>query len=336
VAPAVVALAGRAVDATVQTYSFVSLRFLSGKLTSMAGIPPLGELFPVGGRLAPSQMIGRQGDVVDLVQRLREFQHIVLSGERRIGKTTVCGAACAELQERHGFIVVELEAPEQSSAQGLCQMLVDRTSRLDLDWLSKGLLEAAVPFVQGLLEAQGIPLDLSEFRAGVPSATIRTVLELPRAIARRHGRPVVLFIDELQHAVDYADGVELITGLVDIYAGGSEVAVLIDGSNDRTIEQLMGDPYSVAKLAQRLALAETIPPDQWRRPLRERFAEARLAISDSQLQELIDFGTGRPYRTMAACSGVAIAARRLEISEIDGFAMRAGLQETEVRLADDE
>lgn len=295
----------------------------------------IGELFPVGGRLAPSQMIGRTGDVADLVQRLLERQHVVLSGARRIGKTSVCGAVCEVLEREHDCIVVDFEAPEQSSAEGVCQLLIDRTARLDLQRIAQGLLKGAIPFVQGWLQEQGVPMDLSEFRASVPTSTLRTVLELPLGIARQHGRSVVLFIDELQRAVDYADGVALVTALVDLYAGNPDVLVLIDGSEERTVEQLVGSPYSLGKLAQRVELEAGIPLDQWRTPLRNRFEQAALEISEERFERLLAFGAEHPYRTMAACAAVALAARRAEVAEIDDFVLELGLKEASQRLDDD-
>ena len=50
-------------------------------------------------------MVGRDGDVADLVGRLREFAHVVLSGLRRAGKTSVCGATCAVLRDEHDFVL---------------------------------------------------------------------------------------------------------------------------------------------------------------------------------------------------------------------------------------
>src|SRR5580658_8856993 len=95
----------------------------------------LGLLFPTGGRVAPAQMIARAGDVADLVVRLREFAHVVMSGPRRAGKTSVCGAACATLRDQHEFLAIEIEAPEQSSSEGVCQLIIDRAARLDLQRL---------------------------------------------------------------------------------------------------------------------------------------------------------------------------------------------------------
>jgi hypothetical protein len=280
-------------------------------------------------------MVGREGDVADVVGRLGELAHVVMSGPRRAGKTSVCGAACAVLREEHGFLAIELEAPEQSSAEGVCQLIIDRAARLDLERISRGVLKAAVPTIQKLLEGQGVPLDLSQFGADIPDATRRATLELPLAIARQQRRKVVFFLDELQRAVDYADGVGLVHDLVDIYSGNQDVVVLVDGSDDRTIERLMASPYGLARLAQRVTLPDTIPTDQWRRPLRERFGRAELAISDEHLDRILDFGEGRPYDTMAACLYAGLNARRLESGAIDAFALEKGLEEARARLDED-
>jgi len=295
----------------------------------------LGHLFPAGGRVAPEQMVGRQGDVADLVERLRELAHVVVSGPRRTGKTSVCGAACAALREDHGFLAIEVEAPEQSSAEGVCQLIIDRTARLDLERIAQGLLEAAMPTIQKLLEERGVPLDLSWFGAEVPDASRRAVLELPLTIARQQRRKAVFFIDELQRVVDYADGVGLVRDLVDIYSGNRDVVVLVDGSDERTIERLMGSPYDLARLGQRLELSPTIPADQWRAPLRRRFEQTALSISEERLQRILDFGEGRPYGTMTACLCAGLSARRVQSDTIDDFVLERGLEEARARLDED-
>jgi hypothetical protein len=133
----------------------------------------------------------------------------------------------------------------------------------------------------------------------------------------------------------YADGIGLIHDLVDIYSGNQDVVVLVDGSDDRTIERLMGPPYALARLAQRVALPPTIPADQWRAPLRARFERAALTISDEHLARILDFGEGRPYDTMAGCLYVGLMARRLGRETIDAFVLAKGSEEARARLDED-
>jgi hypothetical protein len=141
-------------------------------------------------------MIGRGGDVHDLVERVREGQHCTLVGPRRIAKTTVCNAACERLRAEDDFIVVHIETPEQASASAFCQELIDRYTRISATDETQQVRRAARPLLERLLESLGIPLDLSEFGAEVPPATRRAILELPLRLVEQTGRDVVLFADE--------------------------------------------------------------------------------------------------------------------------------------------
>lgn len=159
--------------------------------------------------------------------------------------------------------------------------------------------------------------------------------ELPLVLARQRRHKIVLFIDELQRAVDFADGIGLVHDLVDIYSANPDVVLLVDGSDQRTIERLMGSPYGLARLSQRLELSPIIPADQWRGPLLDRFERAGLAISRNHLEQILRFGEGRPYDTMAGCLCVGLNARRVDSDVIDDFVLTRGLEEARVRVAED-
>jgi hypothetical protein len=293
----------------------------------------LGFLFPTGGGVAPERMIAREGDVADLVARLRERMHCLLTGARRIGKTTVCNAAASRLRDS-GFTVLELEAPEDSTAAGFCDHMIERFTLASLKDEARHAARVTRPIVDKVLESLGVPLDLSEFGAEIPPQTRRGILELPRSLATETGRPVLLFIDELQRAVDYADRVGLINDLVDIYAGAANtnVVVLVDGSDERALEKLVGSPYSLAKLTQPQPLTPTIPGDQWRNPLQRRFAEADPEIPDEQLERILAFAAGAPYAMMCASLGAALRTRQLGERAVSAFAVDLGLKDARERL----
>ena len=296
----------------------------------------IGELFPAGGRVEPEQMIGREGDLAEVVLRLHEGLHVLLTGDRRIGKTTVCNAACARLREEHGYLVVDLEAPKQSTATGVCQLLIDRCLRVDSDRHARAAAKVLKPMLELWLKDKGLPLDLSGLGTDLPPGTRRAALELPLTLAEKFDVPLVLFIDELQRAVDYADGEGLVGDLIDIYAGQNRVVVLVDGSQSRVVERLLNDPFAVGKLADRLPLPPTIPEDQWHAPLRRRFAAADLSISSQHVATLVAFGAGKPYHTMTGARHVALTARKLDLDEVDDQCMTVGLQEAGEHLDDDE
>lgn len=199
----------------------------------------IGRLFPAGGPVPPELVIGRAGDIDELERRVREGIHTMLTGDRRIGKTTVCDAACDRVQ-RDGMVVVEVEVPERPNASALMQLMVDRCSRLSLAATGRRALRIARPLIEKVLRDEGIPLDLNQLGAESGRLPTRTILSLPSRLAEETGKSVVLFLDELQRAVDYADGEQILRDLVDLYSGATNVVVLVDGSKERSLEGMLG------------------------------------------------------------------------------------------------
>jgi AAA ATPase domain len=299
----------------------------------------IGQLFPLGGPVPPALVIGRDGDIEEIERRLHERMHTMLVGPRRIGKTTVCEAVCERLRAK-GLLIVKVEVPERADAAVLLQLIVDRCGRTSRTAVGRRLLRSARPLVERILADHGLPLDLSELGAEPRAAATRTVLSLPGMLAQESGRPVVLFFDELQRAVTYADGSHLLTDLVDIYGGRTDVTLLVDGSDERALAGMLGPPAHFGKLCDRLPLDPTILPlDTWRSPLTTRFRQAGLDIDRAALELILRYGRGRPYETMAAARATALSARKLpegeERATVGEFEAQMGVDEAARRLEDD-
>lgn len=294
----------------------------------------IGRLFPLGGPVPPALVIGRRGEIDELERRLREGLSTMLVGPRRVGKTTVCAAVGAALHS-HGFLLVDVEVPERPDARTLLQLIVDRCARLSLEDERRGLLRAARPLLERLLGELGVPLDLSELGNEPGELPSRAILQLPLELARARGGRGLVFFDELQRAVDYADGDQLLADLVDIYGGQSDVVVLVDGSDERALEGMLGEPAHFGKLVDRQILADRMPRETWREPLRERFSAAGLQLPGKHCERLLAWSDGRPYPTMAAARYTALSARKLGSDTIGDFELDMGLDEARRHLDDD-
>lgn len=154
------------------------------------------------------------------------------------------------------------------------------------------------------------------------------ILSLPLKLAEGRERAVVLYFDELQRVVDYDGGEEVLGLLVDIYSGRTDVVCLVDGSDRRAFEGMMGPPVGFGKLIDSFPLARKIPAARWREGLPERFAEAGLEIEGECLDELIEFGAERPYATM-------LIARKIGTDTVGPFELREGIAEAERNLVED-
>ncbi|HEX7292863.1 MAG TPA: ATP-binding protein [Conexibacter sp.] len=294
----------------------------------------IGRLFPVGGPVPPELVVGRSGDIEEIERRLQEGIHTMLAGRRRIGKTTVCDAACARLTAA-GAEVISIEVPERSDATTLLQHIVDQCTRASLVATGRRVARAVRPLVERLLAEQGIPLDLRELDPRSGPMPSRVILALPLSIAEETGRRVILFLDEMQRAVSYVDGEEVLRDLVDLYSGVTDTVVLVDGSDERVLEGMLGSPVHFGKLCDRLALTPTIPRPTWIEPLHRRFEAAGLELSEDALDLLLAFGEGRPYETMAAARYTALSARKLGDPSVGAFEAQMGIDEAVRHLEDD-
>jgi Cdc6-like AAA superfamily ATPase len=116
----------------------------------------IGRLFPAGGPVPPELVIGRTGEIDEIERRLREAIHTMLTGPRRIGKTTVCDAVCERLRQE-GFTVVKVEVPERPDARELLQLVIDRCNRISLASKTRRLTRIARPLIEDVLKTAGMP-----------------------------------------------------------------------------------------------------------------------------------------------------------------------------------
>lgn len=284
--------------------------------------------------MPPDLIIGRRGEIDEIGRRLREGMSTMLAGERRIGKTTVCAAVCEELK-RDGALVIEVDVPERSDSRALLQLIIDACSRASLAHAGRAALRFARPAIEKLLSEYGVPLDLSALDRDAHELPARTVLALPAELARREGKRALLFLDELQRVVDYADGEIVLRDLIDIYGASNDAVVLVDGSNERALDGMFGRPVHFGKLVDRIELDARIPITSWREPLTERFSRAGVVLEDAPREELLKWSDGRPYATMAAARYTAQSARRTSSDTATTFDVQMGIDEAERHLHDD-
>lgn len=294
----------------------------------------LGVLFPLGGPVPRELIIGRGGEIEEVRRRLSEGMSTMLLGPRRIGKTTVCAAVCRELKDA-GALVVEVDVPERPDSEALLQLVIDACSRISLQSRADAALRVARPTIEKTLSDLGLPLDLSSLGATPGDLPVRAILGLPAELARAEGRRALLFLDELQRVVDYADSDVVLSDLVDLYGGSRDAVVLVDGSDERALGGMFGEPVHFGKLVDQVRLDPQIPLTTWREPLAERFARAGLALPADECERMLAWSEGRPYATMAAARYTALSARRTSSDTISDFDVQMGIDEATRHLEDD-
>jgi hypothetical protein len=217
----------------------------------------------------------------------------------------------------------------------LLQLIIDACRRISLAHAGRTALRFARPAIEKLLSEYGVPLDLGALDRAAHELPARKVLSLPAELARREGKRALLFLDELQRVVDYADGETVLRDLIDIYGASNDAVVLVDGSNERALNGMFGQPVHFGKLVDRIELDTRIPLTSWREPLTKRFSRAGVLLEDAPREELLMWSDGRPYATMAAARYTARSARRTSSDTATEFDVQMGIDEAERHLHDD-
>jgi len=129
----------------------------------------------------------------------------------------------------------------------------------------------------------------------------------------------MLFLDELQRVYEFEDhGLRFLADLIDLYTVHREVVLLVDGSEERLLDELF-ERAQLGKLLNRHDVAPRILQGEWRAALPGRFAQVGLEIGDAVLEKLITFGAERPYETMWVCQRAALSAVHLGTGELTDF-----------------
>ena len=118
--------------------------------------------------------------------------------------------------------------------------------------------------------------------------------------------------------------------------GDADAVVLIDGSSERTIEQMLGEPHHIAKIAPRIPLPPRIPTSLWRPALEDRFAQLGMTVDPAAMDVLLTWSDGRPYPTVAAAAEAATIARRIGATQLGEAEISAALDLARRRVDDDD
>lgn len=297
-------------------------------------------LFPTDQPLPASLLIGRAEDVREIAVTLAGGGHLIISGPRRTGKTSVCEAALRALEDE-GCYVVEIDLFRIASAAELAEVLVARTianrsalSRIVHQAREAGRLVADAAGVSAVIKSKtelGEELEIAftpQMARRDPERYLDYALALPGRIADADGKRVAVFFDEFQEIAGsrspYGDPDALTKRMRAIFQRSPGVSVLFAGS----IEHLMRDLFTPRQraLSQFGSFHELRPiaPDDWAEGLRARFALDECGVDELALRRLVDLGAGHPRATMLIAQKVHMTSVLLDTHEIDLPAVEQG------------
>jgi len=294
---------------------------------------PSATLFPTDRPLPADLLIGRDEDVREIAATLAGGGHLVISGPRRTGKTSVCDAALRRLED-DGLYVVEIDLFRVASAAELAEALVARTianrsalRRIVHQAREAGRLIADAGGVSAVMKSKtelGEEMEIAftpNLARRDPDRYIDYALALPGRIGEADGKRVVVFFDEFQEIAGrrapYGDPDALTKRMRAIFQRSPQVSLLFAGS----IEHLMRDLFTPRQraLSQFGSFHELRPIAEvdWAEGLDKRFQLDGCGVEELALWRLVTLGAGHPRATMLIAQKTHMTSVLLDTREID-------------------
>jgi len=267
--------------------------------------------FPVGGPVPAADLVGRETYIRRIGERLWDGNHVLLAGPRRIGKTSIILEVLRRLHRR-GALTAYVDCLGATDVRGLGERLVDalleNVSGAERSFEHAKAIAAGVrPSVKVKYEHVEIALDLA--REKNDQRFFDGALDLPRTLAARTGKRVIVVFDEFQAAGRL--GPRVFDVMRSRFQAQRGVAYAFLGSEEGILEQLFSEKgRAFYRFAVPIDLADAgghrfgIAPDDWLEYIREKFAQKKITIDDTSVDRMLDATGGHPQDTMQLCAAL--------------------------------
>ena len=296
--------------------------------------------FPLGGPVPASDLVGRESYIRRATARLADGNHILIAGPRRIGKTSVMLEILRRLR-RKGLQTAYVDCMGATDVRGLGERLADavleNVSGAERSFAHAKAIAAGIrPTVKVRYEHVELALELA--REKNANRFFDGALDLPRALAQKTGKRVVVAFDEFQAAGQL--GPRVFDLMRTRFQAQRAVSYAFLGSEEGILEQLFsGKGRAFYRFALPLDLADAaghrfgIDPDDWLSYIREKLGERKLSIGDAEIDRILDATGGHPQDTMQVCAALYYLMRdaglRVVTAEAIGVAIEQSLRELE-------
>ncbi|MCL6477686.1 MAG: ATP-binding protein [Peptococcaceae bacterium] len=264
-------------------------------------------LFPLGGPVPGSEIVGRENFINMLQTRLEDGQSIMLAGPRRIGKTSLAQEVLRRLKSK-GIYVASADFFRASNKRNISVSLINsclenRTGirkTLDAVWDQAKLLAGSAKIAVKIKDL--------EFNLGFPmkemedDTLLEYALNLPQLLAERDKRRMVVLFDEFQDAERVA-GADIYKRMRSYFQLQKNVSYLFLGSKEGMMQSLFSNKkHAFYRFATVLPIPR-ISDDDWESYISRKFKEKNIEAGDTAaVGEIVKMSGGHPQDTMLICS----------------------------------
>ncbi len=260
--------------------------------------------FEYGSIVEADSFCNRQKELAELRRAVDHGQRVFMSGERRLGKTSLIKLLISKLPKKDylaAYVDLWPTDNEASFIEAFASALTESASTTPQKMLefASSFFARLVPSIT--LDNEGKPeVNFSVTRGRDLKPTLDELLNAPEKIAQRTNKKLLIVFDEFQQLFEYESDV-IERSLRSILQQQPNVAYIFLGSRKHLISKMVLDksrPFY--KAGPHLSLGP-IATDEWLAFITDRFKNSNKAISEAHIRALCDLTQGHPFYTQHLC-----------------------------------
>ena len=270
------------------------------------------DLFPLGKIVSSEDVVDREEFIEETKLRLLQGQSAMLSGPRRIGKTSVAYEILRQLREEGAYVakidLFHVTSIEEMGTKLLQAILENRTGVLHqavytLKQWKKDLLASSEIHAKLYDLEMGLTLD----RPQSPLDLLETAVQTAEKMASKDDKRMVILLDEFQE-LDRLGGETLLKRLRSLFQQQKHTTYFFLGSERSLLTTLFADRrQAFYRFATILPLPQ-IPYAKWRTYIVVKLKESVMTMTEPALDWLLDKTGGHPYCLMSVMSNAYLLA----------------------------
>ena len=253
-------------------------------------------------------LVGRDADVAAVVDSLTNAGHLLLTGWRHFGKSSILEAACSEVAAR-GVAVLRYDAEAFESLEALAREMASgatRTFATSLDHAGDIARRFFAPLGAGAsydFTTQHLTIEfaLTPTQRQRPIIMLTAVLDGIEQLAATHGRPAAVVLDEF-HEVILEGGDRAAHELGGTVASHRYTGYAFASSHVRLMDEVMNRASAPFRGLADVRVLGAISRQDFRPFIRRGLASAGVAAEDAAIEEILDLAEDVPRNVQWLCS----------------------------------
>ena len=283
-------------------------------------MPHTSNIFPLGIIVSSDDVVDREQFIQETKLRLFHGNSVMLSGPRRIGKSSVAREIIRRLNN-DGCYVAQVDLfyitnEEELALKILQSVLQNRTG--------------VFPYIAQTLKQWRDVLSRADFHAKVsdlelgltlaPQTHLLNLLETAiltaEKLAIKDGRRMVILLDEFQE-LDRLGGQPLLKRLRSLFQQQENTTYFFLGSESSLLQTIFADRRQAFYRFATLLELPPVPDPAWRAYLVNKLADSGVSVTDSALSLLLERTGGHPYCVMAVMANAFLYTRMTQSKQVD-------------------